>query len=843
MSGFKSLELSQGWQFRDASDSSPEAWRSVSNVPTVVHLDLIEQGVIPDPFIGMNELQVQWVGERDWIYRVEFVPPKLDAGQRCDLLFEGLDTIATVKLNGELILKSDNMFIPHRVDITKHLMPKSSSVMTLDILFESALLCGRERVKQHPEHRFITHQTEAGRSSVRKAGYHWGWDWGPILMTAGPWRPVRLETYTARVEDVWVESEVSQDLNLCRGRLKAQVSGRSGNCVHFKILLRNKVLFESEVSATGDGYAETEFVIQNPALWYPRGYGRQDLHEICVKLIDNHEVQHEVSKLTGFRSVELVQEKDQHGQSFFFRINGIDTFAGGSCWIPGDSFLPRLTPDKYRQWLGLLLEGNQNMIRIWGGGIFEPSAFYSICDELGILVWQDFMFACASYPTYPSFLSSIEEEARVNVKRLRHHPSIVIYAGSNEDYQIQEKYHLDYNFETDKDPQSWLKSTFPARYIYEYLLPKVVEEESPTTPYHPTSPWGGGKHSADPTIGDIHQWNIWHGSMLPYQNFPEVGGRFVSEFGMEAFPHRATIEQFIEDEDEMYPQSLTMDFHNKARDHERRLGTYILENFRIKSDFQAYIHLSQVVQSDAMKFAYQGWRRQWGHGRLCGGALVWQLNDCWPTTSWAVVDYYLRKKPAFYVISRALEPIAVGVSRAHEEWTSGHAKPAESTRYELWAVTSHLKPIRATLSLRCISIRTGADVQPEVSHEVVLVPNGTTEVASEEMSLKEADAFVLTATLSIDGRVISRDMDWPQPYKYLSFRDRGVEVKYLPAENALSITARKPVKGLVFEEADGVWLQDNGIDIVPGYEHIIAVRGIHSSSDIPRWTYIGDDRL
>ncbi|GAB1194533.1 hypothetical protein APSETT444_003779 [Aspergillus pseudonomiae] len=279
-----------------------------------------------------------------------------------------------------------------------------------------------------------------------------------------------------------------------------------------------------------------------------------------------------------------------------------------------------------------------------------------------------------------------------------------------------------------------------------------------------------------------------------------------------------------------------MDFHNKARDHERRLGTYILENFRIKSDFQ-------IAQSDAMKFAYQGWRRQWGHGRLCGGALVWQLNDCWPTTSWAVVDYFLRKKPAFYVISRTLEPVAVGISRAHKEWTSGHAKPADSTRYELWAVTSHLKPTRATVSLRFISIRTGADVQPEVSYQVVLVPNGTTEVASGDLSLKDTDAFVLSATLSIDDQVISRDVDWPQPYKYLSFRDRGLEVKLLPAENALSVTVKKPVKGLVFEETDGVWLQDNGIDIAPGYEHIIPVRGIRSASDIPRWTYLGDDSL
>ncbi|KAE8145304.1 glycoside hydrolase superfamily [Aspergillus avenaceus] len=839
MSTFKSYELSQGWQFREASDdNTPSVWRDVSRVPTVVHLDLLAHGIIRDPFVALNELEVQWIGERDWIYRTEFATPEIREGEKCDIFFEGLDTIATVTLNRAVILKSDNMFIPHRLEVTPRLIP--GGVNALEILFESALLCGRERVRQHPEHRFITHQTELGRSSVRKAGYHWGWDWGPILMTAGPWRPVWLEVYTARIEDVWVESEVSADLKSCQGRVKVQVDENVEHRVRVTILFQGETVFESEITAN-DGVAGCEFQIAEPALWYPHGYGPQNRYEVRARLINEHGVQHEVSKVTGFRRVELVQEKDRHGQSFYFRINGIDVFAGGSCWIPGDNFLPRLTPDKYKKWLELLREGNQNTIRIWGGGIFEPAEFYSTCDELGILVWQDFMFACASYPTYPSFLSSVEEEARANVRRLRHHPSIVIYAGSNEDYQIQEKYNLDYNFETDKDPASWLKSSFPARYIYEYLLPKIVEEESPRTPYHPTSPWGGGKHSADPTIGDIHQWNVWHGAMLPYQDFPKIGGRFVSEFGMEALPHIPTIEQFVQTAEEMYPQSQTMDFHNKASGHERRLGTYILENFQVRPDLQSYIHLSQIVQSEAMRSAYQTWRREWGQDRKCGGVLVWQLNDCWPTTSWAVVDYYLRKKPAFYAIARALSPIAVSISRTHHDWTSGHNTPPKSTDYTLSAVSSHTEPVYATLSLRTISILTGQDLRPQSSYKTTLTPNSTTEITTGTLSLENTDPFVLSATLHIQNQIISRDMAWPQPYKYLSFQNRGLTVKYIPETNVLSVTAEKPVKGLVFEERDGLWLRDNGIDVAPGDEQVIAVRGVHGEADVPRWRYVGDD--
>lgn len=225
---------------------------------------------------------------------------------------------------------------------------------------------------------------------------------------------------------------------------------------------------------------------------------------------------------------------------------------------------------------------------VWGGGIFEPEIFYETCDQLGILVWQDFLFACASYPTYPGYLQSVESEARANVQLLRHHPSIVIYAGNNEDYQIQQKYNLTYDYDGDKDPESWLRTSFPARFIYEHLLPKVVEEESPGMAYHPSSPWGGGRHTTDSTIGDIHQWDVWHGTMEPYQKLGSMGGRFNSEFGMEAFPHMHTIDSFIDEPEERFHQSLTMDFHNKASGHERRLGTYILENFGVKQDLKVF---------------------------------------------------------------------------------------------------------------------------------------------------------------------------------------------------------------------------------------------------------------
>ena len=454
---------------------------------------------------------MRWVGEKDWVYRTAFKAPPADAPGgfvTTDLVFEGLDTFATVSLNGSEILKSDNMFLSHRVNVTGSIRRDSEN--SLEIIFDSALLRGRKLLKEHAhEHDFLVRQTEASRIPVRKAQYNWGWDWGPILMTAGPWRPVYLEQYVSRVADVWAQNEVSADLKTCSGSLLVKTDGANPETdkVVVTISREGRTVLEKDLTLQADGLATTAFEIANPDLWYPFGYGEQARYQLEARLVRNGtKTLESLSRLVGFRRTELVQEKDSYGKSFYFRINNVDVFAGGSCWIPTDSYLAQVSPQRYHDWMKLLVEGNQIMVRIWGGGIYEDDSFFDACDELGVLVWHDFQFACASYPCYPSFLKSVELEARQNLQRLRWHPSIVIWAGNNEDYQVQERYKLDYDFQN-KDPDSWLKSTFPARYIYEHLLPNIVKDEDAFMIYHPSSPWGDGKPTADPTVGDIHQWN------------------------------------------------------------------------------------------------------------------------------------------------------------------------------------------------------------------------------------------------------------------------------------------------------------------------------------------------
>ncbi|KAM0217588.1 hypothetical protein ACHAQD_007331 [Fusarium lateritium] len=813
----QTFDLATGWRLK-RTDEGDDAWMPVEKVPTVVHLDLINNKRIPDPFLGTNELEVEWIGEHSWTYETTFDGPSLLRGSSAYLVFEGLDTFATVRLNDVTILESDNMFLSHRVDITAALKPSADNKLVID--FDSALLRGRELQKQHPDHKYEAFNGESSRLCVRKAQYHWGWDWGPVLMTAGPWRPVRLEVSSTHIENVRIDYNIANNLSSVTGSVVADVEGLVDEITLVVSLGDNEVFRTSQKTSETNNIS---FNIDTPLLWYPHGYGEQSLYQFVVQASHQGTISDTWTKNTGFRKSELIQEPDQHGESFYFRINNIDVFCGGSCWIPADSLLPKIGPERYRSWLELMREGNQIMTRVWGGGIYEDDIFYNTCDELGILVWQDFMFACGAYPVWPELKDSIETEARDNIRRLRHHPSIIIWAGNNEDYQVQEQCHLEYDYEN-KDPESWLKSSFPGRYYYEHLLPAVMEEEAPMMQYWPGSPFSNGKLSSDLTAGDLHQWNVWHGSQEKYQRFDQIGGRFNSEFGMASFPALQTIKGFVTNEKDLFPQSHVLDFHNKADGHERRIGAYVLENFRNSSDLATWAYLTQLAQSEALTYAYRGWRRQWGENRRCGGALVWQLNDCWPATSWSIIDYHLRKKPSFYAIKRALLPVAVGVQREHHDWSVCHARPAKTSSYKIWISSSLQSEVNVDLELRFISIDTGKDVKSAITRDsIVVASNGTTDVLSGEVNIEAEEDHVLAVRVFQNGVCVSRDVDWPQPLKYLCFENRGVKVERL--SGGFSVTSERPTKGLVIEESDEGSLSDNCLDVMPGDCQVLKVQG------------------
>jgi beta-mannosidase len=867
-----STPLTTGWTFKQGDRSSTNAYLSACDAPTEIYRDLLKNGRIANPFNNLNELSVRWVGDETWTYRTTFAAPSEYARAKTvtKLRFGGLDTFASVYLNGGMILKSDNMFIEHEIDVSGKLELEEN---VLEIVFESARKKGLELVEEHKEHRFIVHQTEISRGPVRKAQYHWGWDWGPILMTCGPWKPVSIETWTCQLSSRGVQYELSQNLKSAKVKVSVDWEGRV-DTIAFGVFRKDsyEAIAEEDVivsTSNQSGLAEAVIDVDGIELWWPRGYGQQALYTIRIDAFaqDDPSPIHTIIQHFGFRRAELITEPDPYGTSFYFRINDIDIFCGGSCWIPADSLLTSLTSDDYRAWVKLTADGNQTMLRVWGGGIYEADALYDAADEFGVLIWQDFMFACANYPTYPEYLRSVEIEARQNVRRLKNHPSIVLWAGNNEDYQIVERYGLQYDPD-DKNPDSWLKGNFPARYIYEHLLPNVVKQECSNVPYQPSSPFGNGKSKVlkvDPTIGDVHQWNVWHGTMEPYQRLPDMGGRFISEFGMEAYPHVSTIETYVTSAQDRSPGSMAMDFRNKAIGHERRLISYVAENFRIKYDLESFTHLTQIMQADAMSWAYKSWRRQWRStgDRKCGGALVWQLNDCWPTMSWAVVDYNSVPKPAYYAIKRAMRPIAIGVQRKYQSWTmrpadelwqrdTGHIDMRElwqDVEHDVWIANSNLIEVEGVVTIRYISIKTGEEIGTKASTRVRIAANGTTGVFTNHIAHihspqqpgtpfdpSKADPFVIHASLDINNQCVASDIAWPEPIKYLSFADPGVELRYSEDKTTIFVSASKPVKGFTFDEGTHAELSDNGFDLVPGETKQVEVENFPATA--LGWRYI-----
>ncbi|EIM88069.1 beta-mannosidase [Stereum hirsutum FP-91666 SS1] len=841
--------LNDGWSFTQVGGGEGTKngeWLAVSEFPTTVHVELLKLKRIPDPFVGLHEWDLQWIGEVEWAFKCSFSVSEQElALPNVDLVFDGLDTFATVVLNGKKILDTENQFVQYRAAVKEHLKVGANELL---LTFDSAFLKGRALEEEHGK--LELWNGDSSRLHVRKAQYNYGWDWGPILMTAGPWRPVHLHSYATRIKDIRISSNVNSDLAVDLDVSISLDTPFSGAADIVLLDESGKVVVKKDDVDLGNGDIKEHFHLEKEEveLWYPVGYGKQPLYSVRVQIKDAHgQVTAAQTQKIGFRRALVVQEPlaDQEGLTFLFEINNIRIFCGGSNWIPADSFLTTMTPERYRAWLQLLVDGNQNMIRVWGGGIYEADAFYEICDELGILVWQDFAFGCGQYPAYNSFLENITVEAEQNVKRLRHHPSVVIFAGNNEDYQLAESSHLELDYSDEKS--DFRKTNFPARHIYERVLPSIVEKHSDIH-YHRSSPYSGsGKPTTDQRYGDLHQWNVWHGSQEPWHNWDILAGRFVSEFGMEAYPDIRTVDYWVgDDKSQRFPQSRVTVNHNKASGFERRLELYLVENFKHAFDMESYVYYTQIMQAETLAAAYRLWRRNWkGRGReYTAGALVWQINDCWPVTSWAIVDYFLRPKPAYFSIARELLPYTVGMTRKdHKTYadTPNHTAAFFTIRsvLEIWATNSTLAAKQVTLQVTSFDLdetawRDGWEM------EITLEPNACTEVwkgdvPGQGVRTKESEVprpIIVSARLMDpqSGVVLSRYSNWPEPFKYLTFppvSDLGLTITPQQDGESLCLSTERPIKGIVLDvEGEAVKWSDQAIDLVPGDDQIIRAVGL-----------------
>jgi len=634
------------------------------NVPSTVYEILCENEIIENPFYAVNEDKVQWVYEKEWIYEREFeiCEKDLNSGD-VSLIFYGLDTFADIYLNSKLIGKTSNMHIKYDFQIKNKLI---NGINRIEVVFNSSTEEVRNRLKKVDidiEDENIRKPYEIlGVESIRKAYFSYGWDWGPKLPDIGIWRNVELVIHDSpEIENLKIETDIEFNDSSLSGMPRADSAGVSFN---FDLVENgydlNKMDYRINITKGSELIAEKlgkisikneiKITLKNPSLWWTHDLGEQNLYEAEIKVLYGAGRGYTFKQRFGIRKIELVRDEDKWGETFYFRLNGIPVFAKGANWIPSDSFIPR---GRKNDLIGRILtdakKANMNMIRIWGGGIYEDDEFYSFCDENGLLVWQDFAFACKPTPNFERLIENIEKEAEYNIKRLRNHPSLAVWVGNNE---IEEGW-LYWGFDKFV-PQ--FKPTYSK--IFEDILPKIAGSLDGSRAYWPSSPSSGGNFDdpRSPDKGDSHYWMVWH-AMYPFKSYREFDSRFMSEFGFESFPSMKTIREFCT-EDQLYMNSEIMEAHQKNPAGNGKILAYMQQRFSIPNDFEKQVVISQITQAEAMEYGVEHWRRN-RNDFHCMGALYWQLNDCWPVASWSSIDYYGRWKALHYYAKRFYNPLFV----------------------------------------------------------------------------------------------------------------------------------------------------------------------------------------
>jgi len=665
---------SSSWKFRDVTENSP--WREAI-VPGCVHHDLRRHELIPDPFYGTNELDLQWIEQHVWEYRTHFqVSKKLLEEDAVEVVCEGLDTLATVMINGRKVATTDNMFVTHRINARRYLKPGRNELL---IKFAST---GKALARTRPEHKPKEYNDAVGRCSVfRKEQCQFGWDWGPRLVTSGIWRDIRLEGWSAnRLESVRItqthhrpaKSNPATSVTL---RLAPELT-RSRKSVTYGVTLS----LNDEVVAEKEGRAgDLEITIDNPALWWPNGHGEQPLYDLTVQARDAKGRDLGTwSQRIGLRTIELDRSADKWGESFQFVVNGRPIFAKGANWIPAHSFVAGLTRDDYERDLVSAVRANMNMMRVWGGGIYESEEFYDLCDELGLLVWQDFMFACTLYPGDRGFLASVRREAEDNIKRLRHRASLALWCGNNEIETL--------NWD---DLETNLKLHRHYETLFHRLLPEVVAAYDGVTNYWPSSPSRGPNRSNDYSdkalgekTGDTHFWDVWQ-ARHPVKDYEKWKFRFVSEFGMQSYSSPETQRTFAPEGDGNIFGPV-MENHQKSIGGNQVVLDYISRRYRFPKDQNSLIYLSQLNQAYCMQTGVEHYRRLMPR---CMGALYWQLNDCWPVASWSSIEHTGRWKALHHLARRFLSPALVSAHVPSDESTVlGNCRRSDVRKVQLYTV-------------------------------------------------------------------------------------------------------------------------------------------------------------
>ena len=795
--------LDHGWQFRQVTagaEQDEKGWLPAT-VPGDVHLDLLANKKIPDPFFRDNEAKLQWIENESWEYRLSFdVIPAFLSRSNDDLVFDGLDATAQVYLNGTQVLAADNMFRIWRVPVKGHLHVGKN---LLRVVFPSPIKAAAAVAALDP---WQPQTKTEPKTYVRKAAYEYGWDWGPKFVTSGIWRMVRLEAWDkVRIADFVIrQHDVSREVAHVSAEveIEASTAGSAQVTVQYTDNARPMTEIATVNFHAGRNVIDLPIEIRQPKLWFPAGYGDQALYEFTAQVGTGVMPAEQRKVKAGLRTIELHRAPDQWGRSFELIVNGIPVFAKGADVIPFDSFPNRVTEADYRRILESARDANMNMIRHWGGGYYETDEFYQICDELGIMVWQDFMFGNDWQPGTYDFKLNVEAEADDQVRRLRNHPSIVVWCGNNETEGAIHWAGRD-GLPADVRYQMWQDYLT----VFSGILNRVVARLAPETPYWPSSPSSDYEALSDHyQSGDAHIWDVWHGR-VPFSTYETHHARFVTEYGFQSFPEMNTVEAFTEPEDRTGIFTAVMLAHQKNNEGNDIIHNYLLKDYSEPKDFQSFLYVSQVLQAEGIKIGAEHFRRSRPETM---GSIFWQLNDCWPVASWSSIDYYGRWKALQYYARRFYAPVLV----------SPHV---EDGSLKVYIVSDKVKGESATLRVRLMDF--DGKVLLEESHAVDVTPLAS-KVYLDWPLKKLADAgaadtsrVFVVADLTEGGAQVSRNLAYLAPVKEVHLKPAALKIETSGANGSYKLSITSPVLARSVSISAGsldVKLSDNYFDILPG---------------------------